>query len=93
MRGIPFFIPYVANQFFPDPGQQPLNPGVSVSRSKAFQSPFTLKPWPNLVPSLNALMSSAGTPRLRAPTALVNNWSPVPANYLFIAGFSGKSKG
>lgn len=93
MRGIPFHLPYLANMFVLDPGPQPFNPGVSDSLAKARLTPFTLKPWPNIVPSLNALLSNSGTPRARAPTALVNNWAPVPANYLFIAGFSGKSQG
>lgn len=93
MRGVPFNVPYIANMFAFDPGQQPYDPGQSYTASKARQTPFTLKPWPNAVGSLNALLSSPGAPRARAPVAQVNNWSPNPANYLFIAGFSGKSKG
>lgn len=93
MRGIPFSFPNLANQFVLDPGHQPYNPGQSDSVAKARLSPFTLKPWPNVVRTINALLSSPGTPHMRGATALVNNWSPVPANYLFIAGFSGKSKG
>lgn len=88
-----FSFPYQANQFYPDPGPQPYDPGQSYSPSKARMTSLTLKPWPNVVPSINALASMAGIPRSRAPTALVNAYAPNPANYLFIGGFVGKSQG
>lgn len=93
MRGIPFMVPYLANQFVYDPGPQPFNPGESDSVAKSLLSPLTLKPWPILVDTISALASSPGIPRNRAPVPVVNNYGPNPQNYLFIAGFTQKSKG
>lgn len=88
-----FRIPNLANQFVLDPGPQPYNPGQSDSVARARLTPYTVKPWPIVVGTINALMSSPGIPRARAPVPVVNNYGPNPANYLFIGGFSGKSKG
>ena len=93
MLGLFLRVPYLANQFAFDPGPQPYNPGQSDSLARAALTPYTVKPWPNVVGSINALLSSPGTPRLRAPTPLVNRYSPNPENYLFIGGFVSKSKG
>ncbi len=89
MRGIPFRVPNTASLIY-DPGPQPFDPGQSV---KQVATPFTLKPWPIGVPTLRTLLSYPGTPRARAPVAVNNQYSPDPSNYLFIAGFIGKSKG
>ena len=93
MRGIPLHVPYLANQFVLDPGPQPLNPGRSNSVWRREQTPYTVKPWPNVVGTISALLSSPGMARTRAPVPVVNNYGPNPANYLFIGGFAGKSKG
>jgi len=93
MQGTPFVFPYLANQFAFDPGPQPYSPGQSNSVARRALNPFTLKPWPNVVGSINALMSSPGTPRMRAPVPVVNNYGPNPSNYLFIGGIVSKSKG
>lgn len=93
MIGLPLMVPYLANQFAYDPGPQPYAPGQSDSVAKAMLNPYTVKPWPKLVPTLLALASTPGVARTRAPVAQVNRYSPNPENYLFIAGFSGKSKG
>lgn len=54
---------------------------------------FMLVPWPNAVPTLNALANDPGTPRARAIIPVVNRYAPLPTNDLFIGGFVGKSQG
>jgi hypothetical protein len=90
MRGFPFIIPNITPTVY-DPGPQPNDPGQSVRLTR--NSPLTVKPWPNAVPSLITLLSTGGIARARAPVSVVNNYSPDPSNYLFIGGFVGKSKG
>lgn len=93
MNSIPFVVPYIADQFVYDPGPQPNNPGVSVSPWKRFMNPATVKPWPRLVNTFGNFNSSPGMPRLRAVLPIVNNYSPLPTNFMFIGGFVQKSKG
>jgi hypothetical protein len=93
MLGLPLRVPYLANQFVLDPGPQPINPGQSDSLLRAALNPYTIKPWPIVVGTISALLSSPGTPRARAPVPVVNQYGPGPANYLFIGGFVSKSKG
>lgn len=90
MRALPFRVPYVTPLVY-DPGPQPFDPGESVRLYGG--KPFTLQPWPNSVQTINTLLSTPGIARMRAPVAVNNQYSNDPANYLFISGFVGKSKG
>lgn len=87
---VPFFFPQIAgNQY--RPGRQPFSPGESQMDSGG--PVFNPIPWPNAVPSLLALANDPGTPRARALQINNNAEAVLPANWLFIAGFAGKSQG
>jgi hypothetical protein len=89
MRGIPFNMPNIQGHVY-DPGMQPYSPGVS---SAAFFPARPIVPWPRAVDTLHTLASHPGTPRSRALIPDVNQYGPLPANYLFLGGVVGKSKG
>ena len=75
------------------PGWQPNSPGNSSTPGWNGGTVFEQIPWPNVVPTLNALASDPGTARQRAIQSDVNRYAPLPENFLFIAGFVGKSQG
>lgn len=50
-------------------------------------------PWPNAVPTINALANDPGTPRERAIIPVINRYALLPTNDLFIGGIVGKSQG
>jgi hypothetical protein len=86
---LPFNFPYIAGASYA-PGLQPNSPGES---AMPYGTYFHVIPWPNAVPSINALSNFAGMPR-DYPIAIVNNANaPLPTQFLFFGGFSGKSKG
>lgn len=87
-----FKAPYiVSNQY--RAGRQPYSPGESQMDSGG--PAFQLMPWPNAVPSILAQMLSnqPGLPRAPGLGIYNNAQSQTPDNGLFIAGFSGKSRG
>ncbi len=94
MRGIPFRIPNIVGREY-QPGPQPNDPGNSTllwagGFIGARNSPF---PWPTMVGVLNPLIGNPGTARMRAPLPVVNNYAPLPTNYLFIGNIVGKTQG
>lgn len=90
---IPFRIPNLAGTVYA-PGPQPYNPGESVQPWGGFMGlKNAITPWPLMVPVINALANNGGTPRSRAPIPVVNQYSPLPSELLYIKGFIGKSKG
>ncbi len=76
------------------PGPQPNDPGNSV---KLWAGHMGLRlcplPWPGPVPVINALANNSGTPHMRAPVPVVNAYSPLLVEALFIGGINGKSQG
>jgi len=86
---IDFRMPNIQGKRY-DPGRQPYNPGESQAGNGPHFSPL---PWPNIVPSLVALANHPGVPRAQALQITNNSTAPAPANYLFLAGFAGKSRG
>lgn len=86
---LPLLYPYIAGKKYA-PGRQPNAPGESCLPYGSF---FQKIPWPTQTGLINALSSFAGVPR-DMPIAPVNNATTVlPANYLYIDGFVGKSRG
>lgn len=75
------------------PGWQPNSPGNSSTPGWSGGQDFTMVPWPNAVPSLNALANDPGTPRERAVIPVVNTYTFLPEQFLYIGGFVGKSQG
>lgn len=75
------------------PGWQPNDPGNSSTPGWNGGQTFMPVPWPNVVPSINALASDPGTPRARAILPDINRYAFLPADNLFIGGFVGKSQG
>lgn len=75
------------------PGWQPNSPGNSSTPGWNGGQTFNMIPWPNAVPSLNALANDPGTPRNRAPLPVIDRYAFLPDQYLFIQGFVGKSQG
>jgi len=93
MRGIPFRLPNYLSLFY-DPGPQPYNPGQSEYPWGGHMGmQFSAQPWPNVVATVGALANNSGTARMRAGLPVVNRYAPLPEDYMFINGFSGKSKG
>lgn len=85
-----FNFPNISGERF-DPGRQPYSPGESQIDSG--NPHFSPVPWPNAVQSLVALANHPGIPQGR-PVAITNNADAVaPSNWLYIAGFAGKSRG
>lgn len=87
---LPFHFPEISGKKYA-PGSQPYSPGVSHADWPG--AVFGPIPWPGVVPVLNTLSSNPGTPTGRAVIPVVNRYSPLPMNNLFIAGFTGKSIG
>lgn len=75
------------------PGWQPNNPGNSSTPGWSGGMDFMPIPWPNVVPTINALANDPGTPRMRAVLPDINRYAFLPNEYLFIAGFAEKSQG
>ena len=75
------------------PGWQPNSPGNSSTPGWSGGTDFHVIPWPNVVPTLNALANDPGIARQRAIIPENNRYSFLPEHYLFIAGFVGKSQG
>jgi len=75
------------------PGWQPNSPGNSSTPGWNGGNYFNAVPWPNAVPSLNALANDPGVPRERAPIPVVDRYAFLPEQYQFITGFVGKSQG
>lgn len=91
---LPFVVPYIAGASYA-PGLQPNSPGESAIEYGGipFGGFYHGIPWPNAVPSINALASFIGSAR-DYPIASVNNAvATLPTQSLFIGGFVGKSKG
>jgi hypothetical protein len=88
-----FKVPYIAGNVF-SPGPQPKNPGESVMPWAGHMGMKDVAmPWPGVVGTINALASSAGIARSRAPVPVVNRYGVEPYDYLTIGGFIGKSQG
>lgn len=88
-----FNIPNPASLAY-DPGPQPYSPGESeMPWAGHMGMQFSAMPWPGAVPVLHVLANNSGTPRDRAIIPVVNRYSPLPADYMYIGGFAGKSKG
>lgn len=94
MRAVPFIFPYIAGTAYA-PGPQPYSPGESVMVNIGGLMGRNASPqmWPGTVPTLRTLASNPGTPRARASIPVVDNFAPLPSNYLYIDGFVSKSKG
>lgn len=93
MRGVPFFFPYIAGTVY-TPGVQPNNPGEPTAIWPGHEGlRWVPMPWPGMVATVNAMASHVGIPRGRAPVPVVDRYSPLLMNQLFIAGFAGKSQG
>lgn len=75
------------------PGWQPNSPGNSSTPGWSGGMNFMMIPWPDAVPTLNALANDPGTPRMRAILPDINRYAFLPTNDLFISGFVGKSQG
>lgn len=86
-----FFMPNIQPRHY-DPGRQPYNPGES-QIDYIGNGRYRSIPWPNAVPVLHVLSSNPGIPRDRALQIDNNSYSYLPANWLFISGFVGKSRG
>lgn len=84
-------MPYIAGRQYA-PGWQPNNPGES-SPVGWPGAAFNPTPWPSVVGTLSALANFAGIARARGETPVVDRYATNPNNYLFIAGFTGKSQG
>lgn len=88
-----FKVPYIAGNVFLT-GPQPFNPGESVMPWAGHMGmKSTPLPWPGVVGTINALASTPGIPRARAPVPVVNRFGTEPYDYLTIGGFIGKSQG
>jgi len=74
-------------------GWQPNNPGEASTPGWVGGQCFGPIPWPTAVPTFNMMASDPGTPRMRGGQPDVNQYAPLFQNYMFIGGFSGKSKG
>lgn len=85
-----FHMPYIAGTQYA-PGIQPNDPGESV----AFNMGALFNPlgWPTAVGVLNTQIGNPGFARARAGTPVNNRYADLPENWLFIAGFVGKSQG
>ena len=88
---LPFFMPNIRGKKYA-PGNQVYDPGES--HVMGAQIPrFKAQPWPNAVPSLVALANHPGIPRARALQIDNNSEAVLPANWLYLSGFAGKSRG
>jgi hypothetical protein len=93
MRAVPFFVPYIAGVEYA-PGPQPYNPGESHQPWAGHMGlQFNPLPWPMFVQPINALANNSGTPRGRPIRPDVDRFAYLPSDYLYIAGFVGKSQG
>lgn len=91
MFAIPFHFPnLLGNQFVV--GLQPFDPGVPSGGGNGLGG-FYPMPWPGAVDVINLNIGFGGIARNRAPVPVVDNYSPLLYNQLFIAGFAGKSQG
>ena len=87
---MPFRMPYIAGTTY-DPGKQLYSPGETCTPYGSFYGPI---PWPNAVPTVNCWSQSfAGVARAQPVQQDNNRVAPLPADYWFISGFVGKSKG
>lgn len=75
------------------PGWQPNSPGNSSTPGWNGGMTFMAVPWPNAVPTINALANDPGTARARAILPDINRYAVLPTDTLFIGGFVGKSQG
>lgn len=73
------------------PGIQPNSPGESVAPWPG--AVFELKPCAAPVPVINLLIGNTGQARQRGVKPDVNQYATLPENFLFMAGFTGKSRG
>lgn len=88
-----FKIPNVQGNVY-TPGNQPSNPGVPTPAWAGHMGlRLAPKSWPGPVPVINALANNPGMPRNRAPVPVVNAYSPLLVEALFIGGINGKSQG
>lgn len=85
-----FNMPYIAGTVYA-PGIQPHNPGESnAPHTGALFNPLG---WPTKVGVLNLLIGNPGQARARGPVPVNDQYASLPENWLFIAGFQGKSQG
>lgn len=89
-----FRVPNIAGRTYA-PGPQPNAPGVSFLPwlGHALGLSASRQPAPTPVGVINLLIGNPGTPRNRAPVPVVNQYGPLPTDYLTIGGFVGKSQG
>ena len=85
-----FHMPYMASNVY-NPGHQPNNPGQTPGFPNGLN--FNLLPWPDTVPTINALSNNPGTPHARGIQIQNNQYASLPSNYLFVSGVVGKSLG
>lgn len=83
-------MPYIAGTVY-NPGSQLYSPGETSTPYGSFYHPI---PWPNAVQSINLFAPSfSGVARAQPIQQDNNRVAPLPADYWFISGFVGKSKG
>lgn len=85
-----FHFPYIAGQQFA-PGIQIYSPGESAALGA--QPGYGPLPWPDAVPSLVALANFEGEARTRGGQPFVNRVAQSPSDFLYLAGYAGKSLG
>lgn len=88
-NGLHFFFPHIASLQY-NPGKQIYSPGETCT---PIPQHFAPTPWPNVVPTINALASHAGVARERGTQIDNNSTAELPSNYLFLAGIIEKSQG
>lgn len=93
MPAFPFNFPNIAGNVYA-PGPQPYSPGNShlpwAGHMGMKDSP---QPWPGQVPVLSMLASFGGVARMRAPLPIVNQYSYLPSEYLYMNDTLGKAQG
>jgi len=93
MKAFPFNFPNIAGNVY-SPGPQPYSPGTShMPWSGHMGMKDSPQPWPSQVPVLHMLASFEGTPRMRAPLPVVNQYGLLPYEYLYLQGQVGKKQG
>lgn len=86
-----FHMPEIVGRAYA-PGPQPYNPGESVTPNWP-GSAYKPTPWPRGVQTLSTLANFGGMPQARAEVPINNALAGLPENFLFMAGFTGKSQG
>jgi len=83
-------VPYFSGKTY-DPGTQIYIPGESFLATSG--PAYDIKPWPSMCAAVLNLWSYGGVPTAQPVAPTVPPLSAFPNNYLYIAGFTAKSKG